>query len=252
MNKDTNFDNMMHKALAPNFTPSDELNNKILFRKPTKKKATVSLIPKIIAAAAGVLIVGSLSVYAGTRIYKKVFVTDHAISVGNTEYVIDEAIATMDITEPQSPGYNTVHQEYDTYAEAMEATGLGYHFRAEFEVKYKVYTSVTTGPDIVLSDLNTTFLYSDGEFDVHYSVAEGNIAEDAAYSVRLENTSNRRDYVTTYGAEFSLVDETVDGKTKTYVLVCYDDVEGYLAFYNLSDNEIYEVLESLEINLSPE
>ena len=251
-NEDTRFDNMMRESLAPNFMPSDELNNKILSAKPTKKKATVSVIPKIIAAAAGVLIVGSLSVYAGTRIYKKVFVTDHAISVGNTEYVIDEAIATMDINEPQSPGYSTVDQEYDTYAEAVEATGLGYHFHTEYEVKYKVYTSVTTGPDIVYRDLNTTLLYNDGEFDVSYSVAEGNIAEDAAYSVRLENTSNRRDYVTAYGAEFSLVDETKNGMTKTYVLVCYDNVTGYLAFYNLSDDEIHEVLESLEINLKPE
>ena len=252
MNKDTNFDNMMHEALAPDFTPSDELNNKILSAKPTKKMATVSVIPKVIAAAAAVLVIGSLSVYAGTRIYRKVFVTDHAISVGNTDYVIDEAIASMDINEPQSPGYSTVSQEFDSYEEAMEATGLGYHFRVKFELKDKVYTSVTTGPDVVYNDLSTTFLYNEGEIDVCYTTAEGNIAEDAAYSVRLENTNNPRDYVTPYGAEFSLVDEIVDGRTKTYVLVSYDDVNGYLAFYNLSDDEIHEVLDLLEINLKPE
>ncbi len=248
---DHNMDNMLKEALRPDFVPSEELNRKILEGNAGKKKAKVSILPRVIAIAAGVLIVSSVGVYAGSRIYKKVHVTDHAISVGNTDYIIDEAIATMDDNEPASSIYHTDAKSYETYEEACEKSGLGYKINCDYETDY-VYENLTTGPDVTFHNIYAVLKYEGGTVNVSYEIAEGNIAEDAAFSVYMSNTNNEREYITPTGNEFTLVDEITDGKTKTFVMASFDNVTGYLTFENLEEEQIHEFLDSLDIDLSAE
>lgn len=247
--KDDHFDNMMRESLAPSFTPGEELKEKILSGRKEKKKAKVSQIPKIAAIAAAVVVVSSLSVFAGIRYYESVLVTKHAISVGNPDYVDDEALANIDPNEPASPEYSTTSEEYDTYSEAKEKTGLGFDFTSDFELIDKAAHSVTTGPDYKCDELDASFKYGKGSFWACYSVTTGNIAEDAAFSVYMKNTSNKRYHESPNGNVFTLVDEVDGDKVSTYVMVCYDDVDGYIKFEYLTDEQIGEVLDAIDARI---
>lgn len=246
------FDAMMKEAMAPSFVPSEELNKRIMNAAPKKKAKVTSFIPRVAAIAAAVLLVGSIGVYAGSRLYRKVTVTDHAITVGNTDYLDDEALASA-VQDTSSIGVDescdTVITEYDSYAEAKEATGLGFDFCEEYDQIGKVSYTVTSGTDYKFMDLTGTFRYSRGKFNFSYSTQEGNIAEDMAYSVYLENTTNERDYTLDNGNTFTLVDEVKEDVTTTYVMISYDDVYGYLRFYDLTDDEIIHVLNTLDVDV---
>ena len=66
------------------------------------------------------------------------------------------------------------------------------------------------------------------------SRCEEGFAEDHAYNIKLQNTSNERDYSTKDGVTFHLVDETISGEegndVNTYVMIATDSYEGFISF----------------------
>ena len=251
---DTEFDKAVKSAVAPVFEADAELNRKVMYaavvgkKSEKEKKRAFALRPGTVAALIGAVVLCSAGVYAATRLMKPQE-TEHAIFVGNSEYVDDEAIATLDPTEPVSPGYETTRETYDTYEEGLEATGFGIGFSQDYELCETVGVSVTTGPDNYRNtSLNAWFRYGEnGVFNVYSDKSEGNIAEDAAYVVPVPNKTNVREYTSPNGETFVLADGSTDGVTKTYVLIAYDSARGVITFQDMSDDEIHAVLDSVEL-----
>ena len=251
MNDDMKLDKVLKASVTKDYEPSEELNRAIIKAAVMKDDAKIKAPArrfswsKVLVVSLCVVAAGSLGVYAANKAVSKVSVTPHAISVGNTDYVIDEAIATMDVTEPQDPKYKTEYKDYKTYAEADKATGLGMQFSKEYELKEDVTYSITKSSDYTFEDLSAEFVYKDGSFEMYNSRHGGNVASDAAYSVMMHKTSNQRTYEAKTGVSFELVDDEYEGKKSTYVVVAFGETRGDLKFMGLKDKEIHEILDTL-------
>ena len=228
-----NIDELLRDGLIPEFEPGEELDAKIIGQVKAGrssapvtpiKKSKVSSLTKIVAAACAVVIAGAVGTYAASVIITKPEVIDHGIYVGNSQYVDDKALATMDVNEKPAAGYKSKSTEHDTYEDAYKAAGIGVQFKSSYELNGKAKTSVTTGHDIKMN---------------------GNVASDAAHVIRLANTSNKREYKTKDGTAFTLVDEKHDDETRTFVMIACDEFSGYIMFENLTDPQIHKILDTV-------
>ena len=274
-------DSVLTQALRPAFAPSPELNRQLLSGEAkmdgSRQKAAIKkmyMIPKVAAVVLAVLCVGGAGVYAATQLLKKPVVTDHSISVGNTEYIDDAAIANTEepvttnqisyeegtadtlwtskkVTEVN--GYVTTAYSYDSYAKAQQDAGIGTKFTTEYlpESEDGIIYRVTENEGFRESELSANLKYQEGSFTVLQSRSEEGFAEDYAFSVKLQNTSNERDYSTKEGVTYHLVDETISGEegeeVHTYVMIATDTYEGFLCFRGLSEEQIHEVLDTVVI-----
>ena len=107
INETKEMDSVLSEALRPTFSPSSELNRQLLSGKVksdgSRQKAAIKkmyLLPKVAAIVLAVLCVGGAGVYAATKLLAPK-VTEHAVSVGNTEYVDDAAIALVHCQQPK-------------------------------------------------------------------------------------------------------------------------------------------------------
>ena len=275
------FDDALKAALRPNYVPGDELNRAILQGEKsagTKRTGMKKwyVFPRVAVAAAAVVLIGSAGVYAAVQLLNKPTVTEHTVSVGNTEYVDDAAIAaseepatTREIsfeegnenvkwtgrTVKETNGYTTTVCTYDSYASLLEDSGMDNWFTAEYPMTDMVYTvtedrkaSETNGAEGYRSvSIGASFAYKEGTVDVLQDRSEASVAEDAAFSIKLENTSNSRNYTAKSGLEFTLVDTQEEAGVTTTVLISYDNTNGYLRFKGLTDAEIQEVLETVAV-----
>lgn len=270
-------DFLLESALQPNDSPDIELNEKIIeMSAKVRKHKPESFVLKLAKTAAiviGVVSVGSVSVYAASQVIKKVFVTDHTISVGNPDYVDDDAIArdekiptienvlhedgdasvkwlTKDVQVVGGYATNTYYT-YPDYETALSDTGLDNWFREPFEDVSDVTYVLTETEDHTDKSINATYFYHDGSFFVSENIMAGNVAEDVANSILLKNTNNVREYTSGSGYEFTLVDEISEGEegtiTTTFVMIAYDDYYGYISFNDLSDEEIQSILNTVII-----
>ncbi|MDE6024212.1 MAG: hypothetical protein K2G45_02035 [Lachnospiraceae bacterium] len=271
-----NMDMLLKKALEADMEPSKELNNKVLesirqkSEKTTKVKK-VMRVPRVAAVMLAICCVAPLGVYAANKVMKKVFVTDHAISVGNPDYVDDAAIASTDenveienVSHEEGDGtvkwltkdvetvngYATnTYYAYKDYDTAVKDAGLDTWFNKAYENDGNVTYVVTETQDTVNKCINACFKYGEGSFFIAEEIMTGNVADDLTSSVQLQNTKNKRDYTATSGQVFTLVDQiTNDGTediTTTFVMVAYDDYYGYISFDNLKDEEIHNILDTI-------
>ena len=245
------FEGLLGKALRPVYEPSEELNQKIL---AGEKKSEGNIyknglrkwyvLPKAAAIALAVVCVGSGGVYAAVKALKKPVVTDHAISVGNE----DTAWIFKSVSEVN--GYTTTSYTYDSYTAALKDAGMGIKFTKEYELSSDgAYFSTTEGDGYSTKCISATFIYNEGCFSVNQDISSGNIAEDAAYSIKLQNTSNEREYSSTSGTEYYLVDEIAaednEDVVTTYVMLSTDNTNGYISFKGLSEDEMHEVLDTV-------
>lgn len=255
MQNKTSIDELLNAGLSPDFAPGDDLNGQLIAKlnsaDSTKtvrpaKRAKISTITKIVAAAATVALVGAAGTYAASRFITKPQVVDHGIFTGNSDYVDDKVLATMDPTEPQSRGYHTDYKRFATYEEAYKDLSIGATFSTKYELTGEAVTSVTTGPDnYVMRDIEATFKYDEGTFSTYYKKSEGNIAKDVADVILLKNTQNERTYETN-GLTFTLVDEVDGDVTKTHTMIKCDEYVGYLRFEGLKDKQIHKILDTLQ------
>ena len=145
-------DSVLSQALLPAFSPPSELNRQLLSGEVkidgSRQKAAIRkmyMIPKVAAVVLAILCVGGAGVYAATQLLKKPTVTEHGISVGNTEYIDDAAIAkteepvttnqlsyeegTADTlwtskTVTEVNGYVTTTYAFDSYTKAQQEAGI--------------------------------------------------------------------------------------------------------------------------------
>lgn len=266
-----NMDILLEKALTPDMEPGTELNNKILNGSKERKKHMGYKLAKVAAVLLGVALASPLAIYAAEVFKNKVTVTDHAVSVGNPDYIIDEAIAEPleDIPVEKVDhveGDDTVnwlykdvekHNEvnivtsytYETYEQALADANMANWFSKSYELNGYAYYSILEFGENIEYSIDAEFKYNQGVFSITNSRMTGNVADDMAYSIGLSNTGNIRNYTSPSGMEFTLVDETTedeDGKVvKTYVIISYDDYNGFIEFVNLSEEEIHQILDTM-------
>jgi hypothetical protein len=229
-------------------------------------------IPRIAAAVIILSLLCTGGVYAANFILNKVIVTDHGISVGNEDYIDDEEMAKP--YEPVSeedkgqtkPGagdkwlsknevltnseFLNTYYEYPDYDTMVSDTRFENIF-ATVPAKTTNATYVTTdfGDGTMEYSIDVDIAYKDGTMHLYQDILEGNVAEDITFSVPVYQKENVRNYTTKSGLEFTLV----DGKNQqgdesiTTVMISYGKINGYMSFYNLSENEIHEVLELIDI-----
>lgn len=268
-------DILLEKALQPNVAPCRDLNEKILRSMGDKRKNRAAFkLTRVAAVVIAILCVGSVGVYAANYILKKAIVTDHTLSVGNPDYIDDGAIAspedavttenmgheegdetvnwiTKDVQVVNGYATNTYYA-YGDYETALLDSGLDNWFNTVYENDENVIYCVTETEDVMYYSIDAIFNYGRGTFSICESVITGNIAEDMAYSVSLQNTHNKRMYTSESGQEFTLVDEIIEDENgehiTTYVVIAYGDYYGSISFKNLTDDDIYQILDTVKIH----
>lgn len=271
-----NMDILLKKALEPTIEPDQELNNKVLESirqkdtKETKGKRAVRL-SRVAVAMIAVFCLAPLGVYAANKVMKKASVTEHSISVGNPDYIDDAAIAsseepvktetvsheegnesvkwlTKDVEKVNDYATNTyyVYKDYET---AVKDAGLDTWFDKNYENAGNVTYAVTETEDFVNKSIDAEFIYGEGRFSISEQIMTGNVAEDAATSIQLQNTNNRRDYTAKSGQVFTLVDQIANDGTEdittTFVIIAYDSYYGYISFNNLKEEDIHNILDTV-------
>ncbi len=274
-NEDRELDRMLSEALKPKLKPSAGLNEGILSGEaatdPERQKRGIRkwyLLPKTAVAAAAIVLIGSAGVYAATQLLKDPVVTEHTVSVGNTEYVNDDAImatetpATVETISTEKGnastkwqtkkvekvnGYTNTWLTYADYAEAAEDAGLPRWLGENYKAESPVTFVETKGKGYHSRELHAEFRIHEGTALLITSLADEGVAEDAAYSIQMGHPTNERTYTTKAGIQFRLVDDMVgEGQPiTTYVMIAYDRYTGYLAFTGLSEKEIHQVLEDV-------
>jgi len=271
-----NMDRLLKEALRPELSPSAELNERILSGNrevdPKKQKNGIRkwyMFPKAAVAAAALVLIGSAGVYAATKLLSDPVVTEHSISVGNTEYVDDDAImaseepATVENISSEKGdenvkwltkdveivnGYTNTRYTYATYEEAAAEAGMDRWLGTEYASASPASFTDVEGQGYHSKMVNAEFHVKSGVVFISESVAEAGVADDAAYSIRMQHPSNERTYTAENGLQFKLVDDTsAEGNVTTFVLIAYDRYTGYLSFEGLTDEEIHEVLENVSI-----
>lgn len=267
-------DILIERSLQLDFEPDREIKENILeSMKHRRKKTGLLSLPRVAVVIVAGICMSSVGVYAASLVIKNVFITDHAISVGNPEYVDDEAIASPeeDVTienighEEGSEnvkwlskdvqivnGFATnTYYEYKDYETALLDAELDNWFQTSYKNAENAIYVVTQTEDTLEECIEVNFLYGEGRFHVCEERMTGNIAEDVAHSIKLKNTNNKRDYTAASGQVFTLVDEITDDgeeqKTTTFVMVAYDDYFGYISFENLKDEEIHKILDTVKV-----
>lgn len=280
MNHTDDMDEMLARALRPEMSPSEELNRQLLSGEvktdSDRQKRGIRkwyVLPKAAVAAAALVLIGSVGVYAATQLLKKPEVTEHTISVGNTEYIDDQAVisteapATVEQISSEAGdastkwltkdvsivnGYTNTSFTYDSYRTAAQEADMFCWIEPEYDTpEYVNYTTVD-GEGYLSRMVYATFHVNEGEVRLCQSVDEKGVSDDMAYSIQVNAPSNQRTYTTKAGQEFTLVDDVTgegeESRTLTYVLIAYDQYKGYLSFEKMSDAEIGIFLENLKLN----
>ena len=280
MDHKDDMDGLLARALRPELCPPEELNRQILSGEGTadveRQKRGIRkwyALPKAAVAAAALVLIGSAGVYAATQFLKTPEVTEHTISVGNMEYVDDQAViaseepASVDLISSEAGdettkwlnkdvssvnGYTNTDFTYDSYRTAAGEAGMSCWIEAEYDKPESVKYTTVEGKGYRSRTISATFRVNDGEICLSQSVDDEGVSEDMAYSVRLNAPTNQRTYTTKAGQEFTLVDDVTgegeESRTVTYVMIAYDQYKGYLSFENLTDEKIGDFLEGLTLN----
>ena len=272
-----NMDILLEKALQPNAAPSAELNASIIEKaKTTRRKNMWYGVPKVAVAVLAFALVCPLGVYAANQILKQVMVTEHTMTVGNTEYFDEKAIVdsmnsteeikienvsheegnanvkwlTKDVENLNGIVTNTRYQ-YDDYKAMLADSKIPNWLSKDYELaESAVY--INSKDDTRESDsIDANFKYGEGQFHLSITNMVKGYAENVSSSLYLTNTGNKRTYKNVDGVEFTLVDEVrEEGElttTRTYVVIAYDMYDGYISFEGLTEEQIHEVLDSVKI-----
>lgn len=148
------------------------------------------------------------------------------------------------ITEYKYPDYNTAAKDAGfTGVFTKDYSGTAYY--REYE---HVSEEVSDNTDCVI---NADFIYSDGSFTLEQQRKKYNDAaaqsEDTLVVITGDTTHNERAYVSSSGYEYKLADDNEFEKTRTTVLIPGREYDVILTFTDITETEIYNILESINI-----
>lgn len=224
-------------------------------------------LPKVAVLILLIVVIGAGSVYAGSRIFNKITVTEKEITVGEPLGLTledfdgeDAESATKVSHEKGGPDDKWMEKDVE-YLEPFTITTYSYrnyetaleevHFDNVFEevperiysVQYRIHDRDGVEVDYRLS---VGFDYHNGsvwlsEFEDVDPWRDGQTAESLHFSIITSGFSNERTYVSKRGTEYSLADTEYD----TIAILSMDRMVIDLSFRNLSEEEIYQILDML-------
>lgn len=263
----------------------DNAQNAVKTQKRGKGK--MSTLIKVAAAFFGIAIAMPAAVYAAEQFIeiRNAYISRDSISMGNIEYIPEETQEPENEPVEKSKGKSkkvmgTAEDkwiskeeiwagsrkgfiyEYADYKTAAEESGLENWFTTEYETCYEgadggnVEYEEKKWHYFQMYTISATLKYKDGYFKVTEWKMDGSVAEDFCYSIPLDEMENPREYVNKAGAGFALVDnrKTVEGEKgpieeeSTVVIIRYGKYCGSLEFYDLSEKEIHQILDTLTIS----
>ncbi|MBR4608353.1 MAG: hypothetical protein IKO41_19270 [Lachnospiraceae bacterium] len=247
------------------------MTGKDMTGKGIKGRAFQRNLPKAAAIVLAILVIGTGTVYAAGYIYNKIIVTDHGVSIGNEEYIIDEELAKpveyapVEEVATQEPGegdqwlsmkkekvsgqfFNTYYT-YPDYQTAIGDTRFESLFSELPGKKQGVFDSVIYSiteedGDVISYSLDACFDLEDKIFCTHQMMADEGFTEDDAFGVSMQQTGNVRTYLSGSGTEFTLVDD-LEREQYTIVLIFREKDLGYLSFQGFSEEEIHHILDAV-------
>ncbi|MBR6151437.1 MAG: hypothetical protein IKQ25_09160 [Lachnospiraceae bacterium] len=249
------------------------MTGKDMTGKGIKGRAFQRNLPKAAAIVLAILVIGTGTVYAAGYIYNKIIVTDHGVSIGNEEYIIDEELAKpveyapVEEVATQEPGegdqwlsmkkekvsgqfFNTYYT-YPDYQTAIGDTRFESLFSELPGKKQGVFDSVIYSiteedGDVISYSLDACFDLEDKIFCTHQMMADEGFTEDDAFGVSMQQTGNVRTYLSGSGTEFTLVDD-LERVQYTIVLISREKDLGYLSFQGFSEEEIHHILDLVKL-----
>ncbi|MBQ9491082.1 MAG: hypothetical protein IJU80_14260 [Lachnospiraceae bacterium] len=249
------------------------MTGKDMTGKGIKGRAFQRNLPKAAAIVLAILVIGTGTVYAAGYIYNKIIVTDHGVSIGNEEYIIDEELAKpveyapVEEVATQEPGegdqwlsmkkekvsgqfFNTYYT-YPDYQTAIGDTRFESLFSELPGKKQGVFDSVIYSiteedGDVISYSLDACFDLEDKIFCTHQMMADEGFTEDDAFGVSMQQTGNVRTYLSGSGTEFTLVDD-LEREQYTIVLIFREKDLGYLSFQGFSEEEIHHILDLVKL-----
>ena len=110
-----NMDDLLEKALKPSAEPSAELNASILNNAKQKRNKNIWYsVPKAAIAVLVFALLCPIGVYATNLFLKTVMVTDHTMTVGNTEYYNEKDILDAMYFDEEVTAEKVSHEEGNT------------------------------------------------------------------------------------------------------------------------------------------
>lgn len=268
-----NMDKLLENAFVPEYEPAPELNAKIIAQSRQKqgkaKKNIVMQLPKVAAIVIALGCITPIGVYATDYLINNVFVTEHGISVGQTEYVDDAELAKpweeveVEPVSNEQGGPNDKWSEkkvekigsvtntyytYETYETALEESGLDNWFNTTYEGDgYVTYVHLKDA-DFEQMEIGAFFYVGEKMFSVSEIKRPGVNHMEGTHSLALAKTGNKRTYTAKSGKEYVLVDETAgEHEGTTYVVIAYGEYFGYLSFDAMTDEEIHQILDTVVV-----
>lgn len=266
-----NMDKLLEKAFTPEYEPAPELNEKILAqaKQNRKKKSLAAQLPKVAAIVIALGCITPVGVYATNYLINNVLVTEHGISVGQTEFVDDaelaepwEEVEVQDVSVEEG-GANDKWSEkkvqkigdvtntyytYETYETAIIEAGLDNWFNKVYEGDGYVTYVYTDSADYKAHEVGAFFYVGEKMFSVSQSMRPGVDHTQGVHSLVLQKTANQRTYTARSGKEYVLVDETEgDHAGATYVVIAYGEYFGYLSFKDMTEDEIHQILDTVVV-----
>ncbi|MBO5031138.1 MAG: hypothetical protein J6D08_04475 [Lachnospiraceae bacterium] len=149
---------------------------------------------------------------------------------------------------------------YNNYSTAAKDAGFINAFTKEYSgnAYYTEYEHLTeeTGENVGNKDYSITadFVSGSGTFTFEQQKTQltekndnGNDSESAFTVITGDTTNNERVYAASTGYEYKLADDNELGKTRTTVIVPGKEYQFILTFTDMTEAEIYSVLESIHI-----
>lgn len=203
-------------------------------------------ITKILAAAAAIIIVGSVSIYAASK-WMTVYVKDHGVVIADDPEVLKLFEDFESETEETSDSGKTFFPDqilyYDDYNKMCEENGLDKVFDelpGEVDkLQCQIFDPRSVGEESDILIFGAKLPESKGKYHavIEYSHMSG-------VSYNIDNTQNERQYTNAHGITFTIVDERTGlGYTNAHVCFACDRLCGHITFENMTDDEIHEVLD---------
>ena len=226
--------------------------------------------------------VGTGGVLAANYLLKKSEVSEHGVTVGGTVNDDDLAEPWEDVpneklgTEEGSEGdlwyskevvltngvYQNSYYYYETYEDGIKDSGFPNIFSEPIgtpqSICYVVTEDSSTGQavegDAFEKTLDSIFDCNGHKVYLCQDYMPG-ASDDSTYSVCMNKTANTRDYTSSQGIVFTLVDDIeadVDNwtrkGTRTYVMLSYDKYTGFMYFEEMNDDDIHDILDKIVLS----
>lgn len=142
--------------------------------------------------------------------------------------------------------------QYSDYAAAKEEHGLPELFSKTYDLIRNVTLEEyrhKSEEQVFSKNLQADYKYENGSFTINMEKDCQWNGEDSEIAVitSTKPVKNQREYTASNGYCFKLSDDTESGTVRTTTLISYKEYHIILSFFDLSDEEIHEILDSIVI-----